>query len=241
MRKYILPFCAYVSVFAAIVVGVQAQTPLPTASSLQQANGSAIAGAQQLLSSTELLISQVSANFGPVGTRVVLGGSGFGTDSVVNFGRQKISVSTLNPRGISFVVPRVSTGRYDVTVTVNKKTSDPIPFMVTTAGAQPPVIEKIEPATAVFGKTITITGKNFTRTDNVVTTGIGIISGLKSTDGKTIVFKISTPDYLKEKKAKVRQTWFGERDNLYWQMYARVVNENGISSPSDTSKFIINL
>ncbi len=192
--------------------------------------------------SKTLMVAFPSAYYGPAGTKLSISGSGFSLESnTVNFGRQKMAnIKAKNANEISFLVPHVTPGKYDISVSNSGKTSDTVSFMVTNTGAVKPSIDKIEPAEAKFGQEIKITGKNFTPTGNMVNSALGIIQDLPSTDGKTIVFTIPLPDYLNTHDQSILQKWFGNKTNLFWPVRFKVINTNGISDTS-AAGFIINI
>ncbi len=209
-------------------------------------------------SSTQPTLSAPPKHYGGAGERITLSGSGFSLKAnTINFEKNKKieykieNVPAKNSGEISFVIPgTVKPGRYDVSVSVNSanilaknstKTSDTLPFMVTVPGAVLPTIEKIEPAEAKFGQNIKILGANFTSTDNIFTSNLGVIDGLKSSDGKTLNVTVPLPDYLSGNSSQIKKAWFGEKDNLYWPVRIRIVNVNGVSNDTTAAKFIINI
>ncbi len=193
----------------------------------------------------ELSLSFASRNYGPAGSTVTLTGTGFSTQSnTVNLGALKIkNIAAQNSANIRLTIPNTTpAGRYDISVTVGSKTTPTtIPFMVTTPGASIPVIEKVEPVQAKFGEPITVTGRNFTATGNIVSSGLGIIQDVKSTDGKTLTFTIPLPESMKIDIPQVRETWFNKKDNLYWPVRIHVTNVNGVSDSPAAAGFIINI
>lgn len=185
--------------------------------------------------SKDLELSSLSRYAAPAGATIILGGNGFSEDTnTVNFGSNKYkNVVSRGKTEIAFVIPSsMKTGRYDISVTTGGKTTHTMPFMVTVPNAVAPVVTKVEPATVKFGQDITVTGQNFTKTGNIVTTGLGIIRDLKSSDGTTLTFSIPLPAVLKD---------FKKEDVKDWPMKVYVVNENGISKPNAASGFIISL
>ncbi len=183
--------------------------------------------------SHELRISSLSRYSGIVGSSVTIGGSGFSQTSTVSLGNKKIeNLSDQNSDHITFKIPEIQTGRYDVSVSVGGKVSNKMPFMVTTSGAVLPTIEKIEPATVTFGEQITITGKNFTSTGNIISSSLGVIKNLASSDGKTITFTISRPTY-------VGSSATSDTESISWPINLTVVNTNGISKNTSASQIIM--
>lgn len=192
----------------------------------------------------ELVLSYPSLYAGKAGTTITLSGYGFSLRSnTVYFGKNKIkNVVAKNPNTLIVNVPNIPVGRYDVSVSNgSSKDSGTIPFMVTNYDAKVPVVESISPSQVRFGEEITITGRNFSTKDNIIATHLGTISGVKSIDGNTLTFTIPIPEYLQIDHPQIRKIWFGGKDNLYWQVNTRVVNENGISENPQSAKFIINI
>jgi hypothetical protein len=223
-----LLFVLVVFIFSAELSPASAQNPL---SSLVQP-------------SNELSVSSPSKYYGAAGSLVTLSGSGFSlSGNTINFGKTKIrNVAAKSATEISFVVPKNSKpGRYDVSVSNGLKTSLTVPFMVTKVGAQTPVVESVEPSQATFGEQIKITGKNFTARDNIFSSNLGVFDRLESKDGKTIIFTIPAPDYLEKNNTQLQEVWFGEKDNLYWPVWFRIANTNGVTAESSAAKFTINM
>ncbi len=183
--------------------------------------------------SKDLSLSSLSGYTGKAGAIITLYGTGFSlAHNTVHFGTKSLAdVVARNNKEISFTIPNdTKPGRYDVTVTVSGKVSNAQPFMVTVPSAVQPVVEKIEPQTITFGQKITISGRNFAKTDNIVTTGAGILRNVSSSDGKTIVIAIPAPDYIS-----------GLRKAFLWPIKIHVVNENGMSATNAASGFTINV
>ena len=219
--------------------------------------------------SGELILAFASRNYGVAGTSVTLSGSGFSTKSNAIYfkgakkGAKKNGDVTIenvvakNSGELTFVIPNtIRPGRYDISVSnaggasgasrkikgrAVQKTSDTVPFMVTVPGSSAPIIEKIEPVVAKFGGPIKITGRNFTPTGNIISSSLGIVGDLKSADGRTITLTIPLPEFFENDQPRLRKIWFGEKDNLYWPIHARIANVNGISESAESAKFTINL
>jgi hypothetical protein len=221
-----------------------------------------------------LLITFASMYSAPAGTTVTLSGFGFSTKSnTVHIGKKYRveNVAAKSDSEIVFTIPKnVSAGLYDISIsnTSFKKPSNGMPFVVTVANAQIPVIEKIEVVggavgaagakkmlslaalsnvlfpkvpTITFGQTIKITGKNFTPKDNMIVSNIGTFTGLSSNDGKTLTVTIPLPEYLVSDNADVKKAWFAGKDNLNWIARFVVVNTKGISAHTESAKCIINM
>ncbi|HLP43904.1 MAG TPA: IPT/TIG domain-containing protein [Candidatus Nanoarchaeia archaeon] len=186
--------------------------------------------------SKDLALSSLSKYYGKPGAVITLGGTGFSKENTVRLGSQKYEKLTSSGTSIRFTIPdSINPGKYEISVISGGKTSNALPFMVTAPNAVPPIVTKIEPREARFGQEIKIFGQNFTSTDNIVSSHLGIISDLSSMDGTTLSFSVPVPDYMTDPTK-----WFGDKDNLYWPVRVYVINENGISKPSSAASFIIN-
>lgn len=231
--------------FADTPISLSVETPTGNLNTGASATSLGVAGLDvsglAVSASDELMLGFASRSYGSVGTSVSLSGSGFGQTSVVNFGRLKISsFDKLSQGSIEFKVPASApTGRHEISVSVDGKTSNSVPFMVSRAGASIPKITNIEPRIARFDDEIVVIGENFSATGNTISSSLGVMDNLGSSDGQKIVFKIQKPDYLKEEL--VLPAWFGDKENLNWPVTIFVINENGISQDSESARFIINI
>lgn len=120
-------------------------------------------------------LCSLSPNTGRQGSTITLTGSGFGSErenSFVNFALNSVTnadISNYQSWGSSQIrvgVPNIEQGDYNVTVTVDGQTSNPLPYFIRgidEEGADSlPVIESISPdSDGARGDTITITGRGF--------------------------------------------------------------------------------
>lgn len=183
-------------------------------------------------SSKDLSLSSLSKYAGKAGSTITLSGTGFAKENTVRFGTQKIEKTpSLRGKDIKLTIPdSIKPGRYDISVTSGGKTSNSMPFMVTIPNAVAPVVTEIVPKEARFDQKIEVFGQNFTKTDNIVASHLGIIKNISSVDGKALSFSIPLPEYLKSSEIK----------DLNWPVRLYVINENGISKQNPASEFIIN-
>lgn len=119
------------------------------------------------------VISSFTPASGPVGTEVVITGSGFSeqaVDNTVNFGTIEAIVTAATANQLTVTVPAGAISDF-IYVTVNGLTAaSGISFIVTLA---PPVILSFTPASGSPGTAVTITGSNFSSNvlDNIVRFG----------------------------------------------------------------------
>ncbi len=186
----------------------------------------------------DLSLSSLSRYSGKAGSTITLAGTGFAKENTVRLGVQKIEkMASQSGREIKFTIPEsTKPGRYDISVVSGGKTSNTMPFMVTVPNGIAPIVTQIEPKQAKFDQEIKVFGQNFTKTDNIISSHLGIIKNISSPDEKTLSFSIPLPKYMTDP-----QKWFGSKDNLYWPVTLYVINENGISKPGPASSFIINI
>lgn len=190
----------------------------------------------------EPVLTGATAYAAPPGGEVTLTGNNFSKTSQVSLSKKYkvtdfISVTSTQ---IRFQIPSsAEIGRYDLAVLNGAKTSNTLPFMVIKRAAAPPVVKKAEPAIARFGQEITITGENFAKTGNIVSSNVGVVRGLASVDGKTLKVVFPLPEYLEDYTPG--NGAFGGKDNINWPVNLFVVNENGMSERTNAAQFIINL
>jgi hypothetical protein len=143
--------------------------------------------------SGELMVAYLSKHYGPAGTQLTLSGDGFpSSGNTIHFGDRRIQ-DRPSPSGsaISFSVPNVPVGRYEVTVQNNKGTAEPgTVFWVTKPGATPPSITSISPTSGGPNTEVTIRGTGFTPTGNEVILSTGNVQNVSSADGKTLRVRI---------------------------------------------------
>lgn len=77
------------------------------------------------------LISAVNPSFGPIGTKVVITGSGFSRDSRVIFGERTITNVKVSDSTLEFMVPEHLEGKYEISVTNVNGNSNNLNFVIT--------------------------------------------------------------------------------------------------------------
>jgi len=186
--------------------------------------------------SDEILLTFVSDYSGPSGSNLTLYGSGFEKEkNVIHFG-DELEVSDVDSSGgfLKIDVPNIPSGRYDLFFSNSNGVSNKSFFIVTSKNSLPPEITSIEPAEIEYGDEVTIHGTNFTSSGNELRTSYGIISNLKSSDGKTLKLKVEpypeTPDLEKIYSRKL---------NVSWPIQVYVTNENGVDKKG--GMFTLNL
>jgi len=107
---------------------------------------------------TSPTIQYVSPSSGAVGTSVTIYGSGFAlSNNTVHFGATQISGTVSSDgRMVSFQVPSVSTGTYNVSVNSDGRITNSVPFTVTSSGGsygQPTITNISGPTTLTAGQT----------------------------------------------------------------------------------------
>jgi hypothetical protein len=128
----------------------------------------------------------------------VLNLSGYGftaTDNIIHFGDGYAVNKAKSPAGetISFKVPSIPKGIYDVYVENARGVSNKDTFFVVTDGVTPePKIESISADKASSGETVSIKGSGFTTTGNRLQTSVKVFRDIPSPDGKTISFVVPT-------------------------------------------------
>lgn len=140
-------------------------------------------------SNDNLYISQPgSYAVAPGETFFLLGGGFDATNNTVTIGAMKFTGVKKGEDGtLSVVIPlTMPKGKFDVTVTSSRGTSNKSFVVVTALGAVPPMITNVTPETGVLGGPVTITGENLSKEWNDIYVGGAVIAGLVSSDGKTL-------------------------------------------------------
>ena len=146
-------------------------------------------------------ISSIYPTTGAVGTAVIVTGTGFAsTGNTVKFSTGSISnISSMNGTSLTFNVPSISVGTYNVSVVSNDKLSNTATFVVPAPATPTPTINSIFPTSGPVGTLVTITGTGFTTTDNVINFGSGVVANtvgltssmlFNSSNGTSISFRI---------------------------------------------------
>ncbi len=136
-------------------------------------------------------ITSISPTSGPMGTVIIINGSGFLNNDVVNFNgmaNQESNIANIQGTMLHTTIGNsITAGTYNVTVTSpSGQTSNAGTFTVTGV----PIISSISPTTGTVGTTVTVSGSGFAPKGNVV-----VLNGLEvvvanSSDGNTLTFTI---------------------------------------------------
>lgn len=117
-------------------------------------------------SSSQLAVIEFTPNKGPIGSPVIIYGTGFSStpaDNVVKFNGTTATVSASTPNQISTTVPvGATTGSITVTTVAGTATSS-TPF---TVGSDAPIITSFTPNIGAAGATVNISGSNFETTSS---------------------------------------------------------------------------
>ncbi len=171
-----------------------------------------------------IVIKELSPQFGGLGTRVSITGTGISSNSALYFGSNYI-VRTVNQDSLgnlSFAVPPIPPARYDIAIKTGSAVSNTAAFVITDPKNPSVHIQSIYPVDIKYGGTLTITGSGFSPQNNVVVTTYQKFINVSSFDGKTLVVQIS-PDSLRELAKVGRGT-----DKVPVSLY--IVNEYGFSN-----------
>lgn len=207
------------------------RTKSPTAVSPGPATNETVGstGAEAFLSGvTEPLIAYVSPYDGHPESRVTITAGGL-TESlnVVHFGDEAVSDTKISGASLTFSVPNLPFGKYDIFITNSLGTSNKSFFVITDPKSSPPFILSTSPESCLYGEEVTIRGANFTPTGNEIYSSYGSIKDVASPDGTTLVFKVLPFPEVPELQAGVDL-----KQNLQLPVEFYVVNRNGISRSS---------
>jgi peptidoglycan hydrolase-like protein with peptidoglycan-binding domain len=169
-------------------------------------------------------IKTISSQQALPGTKIFISGVGISSNSVVYFGSNRIVRSPqVDASGnISFAVPPIAPGLYDIAIKTGTTISSTLPFVVVDPRNPPVLIQGVSPTTVKYGDTLTITGSGFTPKNNIVITKYQKFTDVASSDGKTLVV-VFTPKTFQEASLVGN----GERDLT---VSISVVNDNGFSN-----------
>jgi peptidoglycan hydrolase-like protein with peptidoglycan-binding domain len=163
-------------------------------------------------------ISSLSMNSAAQGSQVTIYGTGFDyANNTVYIGSNPITnIASPNATSLSFVVPSYVMGTVQVSVANTRGQSNAVSLSVTPytnpcmayaygsncggCSLYPysycsngmPTIEYLLPASGAVGGTVAVYGSGFTPTGNTVRFGAGIITGLNSSDGRSLSFVVPT-------------------------------------------------
>lgn len=145
-----------------------------------------------------VFIKGISAQQGPVGTSVNIQGNGLTAQSMIYFGQTHAVKATLDASGsLTFIVPAVPLGRYDIAAVSNSGVSNTVVFVVLGATSPGVFVNSIQPNNIKYGQAVTVYGSGFSPSNNEIVTDFGRFPDLSSSDGKTLVFTFA-PETLKQ-------------------------------------------
>jgi len=150
-------------------------------------------------------VGSLSIYTGVTGTIVNIQGSNFDQyTNAVRFGGVSVNASSNAGTQLSFVIPAVAPGTYQVSVQNARGTSNSMPFTVTAAGPNTcgpwgygPTCSQLEltymnPPSGATNAAVTIYGSGFSHTGNTIHFGQGIITNVSSHDGRSVSFTVSS-------------------------------------------------
>jgi hypothetical protein len=167
-----------------------------------------------------VIISKINPQIARKGSVVTIAGRGFDGSSTIYIGNNYIirnpnrTASTL-----SFSLPDLPAGKYDVVVKTNRGLSNTIFLVVASNMVNSVRIDSLSPQIVPFGSTVTITGSGFTSENNDIYTPLGKLGGISSSDGKTLSFTFRPEIFTEMAKMSA-----GSK-TLPMQLY--IVNGNG--------------
>lgn len=163
------------------------------------------------------------------GDKVTIYGGGFTSENNTLRIGDNFSINALPglPYGtMEVIIPEnAPKGKFDLWVKNAKGESNKSFLIIVAPGTLPPNIVSLSPKEGKLGMTITISGSQFTATNNEIYTSVADIKGLPSADGKTLSFlfnpKINgVPEYIPP----------GPSRGISFPVSFRVLNANGMSN-----------
>lgn len=200
----------------------------------------------------EVLVLFPSQYSGTPGTIITLSGFGFtALDNTIYFG-EKYAVNkavSLDKQTITFRIPTIPKGIYDIFVKNARGDSNKDTFFVVTDGVTPE--PKIKSINASASGIVTIKGNGFTKDGNRLRTSLRVFNNISSPDGYTLsfiiptdifatttissivasmnVFASTTPFFIAPESAvPAEPSEYPKKISL--PVWAYVVNENGVSN-----------
>ncbi len=148
------------------------------------------------------------------------------------------NIPSQNGTALTFAIPLdLSIDKHTVRIVNGRgKESNPMLFIVTKDNPTPPVIQTLTPPEGPYGQKITITGQNFSLTNNDILSSYSIIEDVPSLDGKTLTFEILPFPEIPELQVGVDL-----KKGFNLPLYFYVVNENGISEKFSPGKFLLKI
>jgi hypothetical protein len=225
-----------IDIYAGDTMLISAQKKVLTAINATIAAGGATATTMPTLTLSDVpsvVIRTISSQSSIPGTSISITGLNITPQSVIYFGSDYI-IRTLNTNGlggVSFTVPPIPLGLYDIAIKTGSAISSTLPFVVADPRNPPVLIESISPATVHYGDTLTITGSGFSPENNTVAMRFQKSTHISSADGKTLTV-VFAPENIQE-AARVGN---GSRSI---PVYIQVINSNGFSDAKKS--FIIKI
>ncbi len=176
-----------------------------------------------------VLIYSLSSHTGMPGVTLSLTGSGFDSDNTVYFGSSYVVRHVSGVGTLTFAVPAIPPGRYDIVVKNISGISNSQIFIVTSTTSPQVTVSGATPSTVTYGGTVTIYGTGFTQTNNQIITQFATIDGVSSSDGTSLTFT------FKPEAFAVIST-LGDQNKSY-PVPLMVVNDNGYASAQNILTF----
>ena len=146
------------------------------------------------------VINSLSNYTGTPGMQITVFGSNFDQYSnTVQFGPSSVVASSNAGTELTFWVPALTPGSYQVSVSNARGVSNSMTFTVTVQyggggcgfGQPCPLsISYLTPSSGAVGSTVTIYGRGFSQNGNTINFGQGIIANLRSFDGTSLSFTV---------------------------------------------------
>ena len=176
-----------------------------------------------------LTITSLSTYSAQPGSSVTIYGSGFSlSNNTVFIDGANVSATYNGNNALTFIVPSIQSGTYQLHVSSGFVTSNSMTFTVNSYGYPNPTpgtgqvyISSINPTSGAVGSSVTVYGYGFSTDGNSVRFGNGLVTNLRSFDGNSLTFTV--PAHL---------TGYGTQ-SLYIGSYpVSVINKYGQQSNS---------